>query len=1204
MIEYCNHRIFLCTDENNCLGCGGLKEKIERFSAGEFTYELPLLCLSEEEIRITVEAGKSYEGSFRISNSSNREMKGVVYSSGRLLQIQTPSFSGTENTIRFSFHADFLKAGESIQGEISIISDCGERLLPFFVQVEVAYIMTSLGKIKDLFQFTNLARVDWSEAKKVFRMENFEHIFLSNEERYRSIYRNLMKSISTSQALEEFLIAIHKKAMIRLGVDKTSAAYEVSEEGVTDRLILKKDHWGYAEIRVSTDAPFILLEQKFLWADRFIGNSHTVSYTIDPKKLRKGINYGHIWIKTVYQTLEVEVTCRLQMDSPEISYQRLRQKAEFGFMDNYLSLVLNRISLEHYIAETEMALKDLPDQKIGRLKDLMKTHLAISSGKRKLAQELLEDFHNEEIAMRRRSVLEYCAYLYLDALYSKDAVAVKNAADSIRFYYENGNSDWRILWFLLHTDSRYEKNLNDKLVDIREQYEAGCHSPVLYYEAVCAYNEQPVLLRELDQFEIQVLNYGIKNWIITKELAKQYTYLANKKKSFHPVIFSGLVRLYDEFDDVSILSAICCILIKGMKKSEKYFEWYRLGVEAQLRITELYEYYIYSISTQVKEPLAQTVLLYFIYNSNLSDRKRAFLYANIVRNKDKNEAIYRSYYKRMEAFSAKMLEAHQISSDLAILYKEFLNTNFPSGELAKHLPYVIYRHELCCKNPNIVSVIVIHKELGCEELQMLERGAAQVDIFTSNAELFLIDSLGNRYVESVDYTVTPYLNSEDYETHSLEYSKHPMLLLHLFDRYQNYRIMSEKAIALRKQVLQMEAIAPEYLNDCYQALIEYYFDNYNDELLEYYLNQLDLHSLKSAERAKHLEYMVSRSLYAKALEALKVFGFEGIALNRLLKMCAGWMVTMQAEHKDEIMVELCYHIFSHGKYDEAILRYLVSYYEGSTREMFKLWKAAKSFELDTSQLEERLLMQMLYTESYLEDSYRVFEEYYKKVTNHTLVRAFLSFYAYNYLIHLHVIHPELFPIMKRELNYEENDICLSAWLKHNVNNRKLTENEVSFIELQIERLVKKGIRLPFFPDYHKQITLPESIQNRCCITYITDPDKQVYIHYRLLKSNSQEYIAERMNNVFMGVHVKEFVLFYHETVQYYITEETQEESSITESYCTQYECETPDDEDRKYNSINLMLMAIEMKDDNTLLDMMESYTRKEYLMDSCFKPID
>ncbi len=61
-----------------------LKDKVERFSKGDFEYELPFICLSEDVIRITVEAGKIFEGSFTIRNSSEGILQGRIYTSSRL----------------------------------------------------------------------------------------------------------------------------------------------------------------------------------------------------------------------------------------------------------------------------------------------------------------------------------------------------------------------------------------------------------------------------------------------------------------------------------------------------------------------------------------------------------------------------------------------------------------------------------------------------------------------------------------------------------------------------------------------------------------------------------------------------------------------------------------------------------------------------------------------------------------------------------------------------------------------------------------------------------------------------------------------------------------------------------------------------------------------------------------------------------------
>ena len=73
-----------------------MKEKIELLAGGEIEYELHLLRLSVELIDFSVEAGKHYEGNVSISNSANRIMKGIVFSSERLLTLSLSEFKDKE----------------------------------------------------------------------------------------------------------------------------------------------------------------------------------------------------------------------------------------------------------------------------------------------------------------------------------------------------------------------------------------------------------------------------------------------------------------------------------------------------------------------------------------------------------------------------------------------------------------------------------------------------------------------------------------------------------------------------------------------------------------------------------------------------------------------------------------------------------------------------------------------------------------------------------------------------------------------------------------------------------------------------------------------------------------------------------------------------------------------------------------------------
>lgn len=1213
-----------------------MREKIERFANGLIEYEVPLLILSEKEISISVEEGKIYEGSFTIHNSIGSHIKGVLYSSSSMLTLDTDSFYSDEHKVNYRFDATYEKAGEVIQGEISIITDCGERILPFTVTVVMPYIETAIGKIGDLFQFTNLAKQNWSEAKRVFRSEDFERIFLKKE-KYKLIYQGLIKSTSTSQALEEFLIATHKKSRISLSVDRREIEYQVNDETFMDKLILSKNNWGYAQIKVSTDADFIQLDQKYLWADSFIGSTHQISFVIDPKGLRSGNNYGRIYIRTVYQTIIVSVSCSYQATSQVNDHKEHKDRDKawlyYQLTRDYLHFRLNKINLSQYINKTNSIIGKLSSLGEEELVLLLKAFIAVLSGDNN-ASLLIEMFKDEDILKYKSSVL-YCAYHYLRALIYKDLeinneeiVDNKGAKDTtgtrgkedynvneksmaeksseiLHYYYNKVSRDWRILWFIFYTDKRYENDHLLKLANIKEQYKLGCRSPILYYEAANIYNKEPILLKELSDFEIQVMHFAIRNGYLNRETASQYTYLASKKKRFHQLIHRDLTVLYEEDKSNDVLSAICSLLIKGIKKSSRYFIWFRLGVEKQLRITELYEYFMYSISDDYNELLPQPVLLYFIYNSNLNDSKRAFLYANIIKNKEKIETIYRSYYKRIEVFAKKQLEARHLSKNLSIIYEEIFGGKIIESDLLPHLHDILYDYELVCKNPNIISVVIGHKELRDEEAYSLVDGRARVTIYEEDPLIYLVDADNKRYCVTVDYSLHKYLALSKFDDMHRGDISHPLHLLYHFSRYNTYDIMDEGKAYIWERIIKLPGLKDEYYYLGLEKLIEYYNDIDEVDQVEFYLMQIDIHKIRPNKRKKLIEYYIHKRLNASALEGLKTYGFEGVAANLLVKFCSEILAQMEEYIKDEKLLQLCYYVYSLDKYNENILQYLVKYYYGPTSQMYVLWKRAMDFELDTHELEERLLVQMLFTESYVKDSFKVFINYYKNVTNHTLVRAFLSYYGYRYLVHDRVIDDEFFNIMKRELLYEDNDIYLLAWLKYHSTGENYSENDLNFIDYNIHQLERRGLILPFLYSYSKVVKLPKRMMDKYYIDYKTDPRKQVFIHYRLITNGVEsDFITERMPNVFMGIHGKEFVLFQHEVLQYYITEEYEGEVNVTESFNVEIDKETLSEDETRYNHINLMLMSKELNDNETLLELMEQYITNEYLISNCFRPIE
>jgi hypothetical protein len=93
-----------------------------------------------------------------------------------------------------------------------------------------------------------------------------------------------------------------------------------------------------------------------------------------------------------------------------------------------------------------------------------------------------------------------------------------------------------------------------------------------------------------------------------------------------------------------------------------------------------------------------------------------------------------------------------------------------------------------------------------------------------------------------------------------------------------------------------------------------------------------------------------------------------------------------------------------------------------------------------------------------------------------------------------------------------------------------------------------------------------------------------------------------MTNVYGGVFVKSFLLFFGETLQYYITEKTDGVDQLTESgsiSCNDVDIEPGTD---RYNLVNDIALSTTLKDYETALELLEEYKYKEYLVTNLFRP--
>ena len=94
-----------------------------------------------------------------------------------------------------------------------------------------------------------------------------------------------------------------------------------------------------------------------------------------------------------------------------------------------------------------------------------------------------------------------------------------------------------------------------------------------------------------------------------------------------------------------------------------------------------------------------------------------------------------------------------------------------------------------------------------------------------------------------------------------------------------------------------------------------------------------------------------------------------------------------------------------------------------------------------------------------------------------------------------------------------------------------------------------------------------------------------------------------MRDIGFGIYIKEFILFYGEVLQYYITENGEENEIITESREVSLGPEHFGTEESRYHHINLIITAKEMNDEKTVIKLIENYQFNDYAIKRLFEPI-
>lgn len=1188
----------------NVNGVTIVRVRIGQIAAGRFNGTKPILAFSEDTIDLSVIEGRSEAGSFVIESTNQIKICGIVYSTNPRMECLNPHFEGEKVRIRYQFNSKGLTEGDTCEGKFVIVCNQIEYSLSFCARITRLYAEASTGAVKSLDDFTRLAASNWDEAYHLFYNRNFLNTIPYDNVYERLTYEGFACARPSGQNMEEFLIGVNKKQPVSISVDKSEEIFMASKEPQSGCFTITKDNWGYTEIRLRTDCEFIKLSKPVLTLDDFIGKTYLYEYIIDASAMHAGRNFGRIYIDGVYQSFTIDITAGVRDDDGSISDIAVTKDIKecmVGIMELYTSFRLKRIVTGVWANETISILNHLhalvPDE---HMYELMKAQAFIINRQRQEAKWILDDFKHSN-PDKKAPIWGY--YLYLMTLLEREPSYVDNMTHEVELiFYENPDSVL-LFWVLLFLRDQYFDDSAGKLKDIKYWVLRGCSSPYLYIEAYYLISQDPYLIKELSVFELRILSWAVKEKALTKELAGAIFEAVDLAGGFDNRVYELLTAAYEICPEAEYVGIICSYLIKGHKNDTCFHKWFELGIENKLRLTGLYESYLLTMDDRQISPVPKIIQMYFSFDNKLPYRKLAVLYNNIIAAKETEPEVYHKYRKAMGRFAMDQAQLRHIDDNLAVLYEDMLELGFINEELSAAFSDIIYTHKLIVFDKRIVRAIIYQNEMKEPQIVPVTDQCAYFELFSNDYVILFEDSRGYRYVKSISYRLQRLMDAEKYLDRCISLSPdRPQYIVSHFKHVRDYSDFTKDDLKLFKPVFYSESFSDSYKAVMGYRILKYCQLHDYEDYVRPFLQSINFDTLQKDARKYLIDMLVSNRLYEKAYDMAMEYGIDMLAAASKVVLCENALKVQHVD--DDFMVQLAISAFKTGKYSDLVLKYLCENYTGPTDELINLWHAADKFSISSMKLDERILEQGIYMQIEPEKISDIFMEYYKRAGNEKLILAYISLVAHGYLHSGGCKADFIFDIIEKRFigNRTLNDACQLALLKHFAEKTDITQAELEIEDTLLKYYIYNNMYFDFFARLDYRLLEKYFIYDKAFLQYESTPGTHVVLHYSR-DEDGEEFNSEDMVEMYDGIYVKTFVIFFGELIRYYITEEHDNSIEVKES--NRLTCNNiPGDNDHsRYNLINEMIISDTLSDETTLKSNIDEYKRLDAATKQLFKLI-
>ncbi|MDO4518838.1 MAG: DUF5717 family protein [Eubacteriales bacterium] len=1177
-----------------------MEKKIAQRLKGQFEYQQPELLYSQKKLRQVLKADETYAGEVYIGTEENRKLRGYVKSTNVRIQPEIESFTGTTVKIPYTVNMNGLTSGENVKGYFCFITNIGEHRLPFEFEVEQEDLLNESGEKMTLEEFGRLAKENFREAYRLFTNDRFSGILDEKSSIGWTTYLGMTKQPVTYQHLEEYLIASGLKSAVSISLPDEKLEFFDIKDSVQESFAVKRSGWGHLRMEVETKGTFLEVSKHVVTDEDFIGSTYRGTFIIRKEKLGKGKQYGEITLRTPYQKLRIIVTASTESDLG-INRVLMEKKYKLALVKDYLDYRLGKLDKSAWTSSGQFELNQLKETGFDYPEyQLYRAYLLHCQENDDEARQILTRYMDRQYSKDDLEMAGFYLYVCMETGLYKNK---ENAIEKIRGFFRRKNDSFILFWILLQSDSAMKDYPTAALFTMEELFDKGCRSPLLYQEAWARISSEISLFHKLTPFWVQIFLFAAKHDLISEELAMRAAYLSGYEKEFSESTYALLCYLADHFSTDDILEAICKYITKGNPREKRHFRWFAKAIQLGLRLTGLYENYIETMDTSYQKELPKALLLYFTYNNrSLGDSKKAFIYACVIANKQKDPENYENYYPAIKNFANNKLAEGCMDENYAVIYQDVFE-KAENKETADALASCMFVYRLYCEDDKIRSVIVRHGQMSDEEVYPCVRGVAYPRIYTDDAQILFQDEKQRRYVKTVSYNSTKLMDERKMYHSVLEQGISDIgVLLH----YAEHSVIQKDNLKYYLQIAQRPEFSDEFRLKKKKEILNYYLkQDVSDEVAEE-LKSLDLESYAGVDKNALIQILTNAEMYDEALDLLKNYGTESVQTSLLMKVLNNALKKEEHE-EDSHLVALAAGLLRKDIYNKNTLRYLTAHETGTIEDLILIWKKDNENGIDTAALEEKILALLIFTNDYRKDGENVFASYVKHIQNIVIASGYLTHICYGIFVKEYPMDE----FIKKQLliayneDWKVDKICHLTLLKV-LAKEKNPDWEISKIRKSLlEECVKDKMTFAFFRKLPTKLLEPYQLDDKAFVEYHAAPEDKVTLYYALDNGLGMplEYKSEPLHNMYEGICVKAFTLFYGETLHYYFKiNHAGKKKTTSERVLTMNRSDSS--LMNKYQMINQILSARRLDKKEEAVYRMRQYLRQEQYVREMFQIID